>query len=292
MAFAATFNGPAFSQRHSGYCDQADSTAATLDCVNKHNQDVQTKLSSTFKAIIDQQDEETRALLNEAQKNWIIYRDAQCKWESGLPQTPSLERIYELSCLTEMTERRIAVLETVKTREEKEEPREFGAQPRWMNALANDYPQIFWRYGEWKSADMDCDDEDEQIMTGISVAHIQEAIKIEADGTSEEEAHHEVEIVIAVSENPEAGRPKAKLFRVPVSDDQALNPRLCRPAVRLEIRDQAQDVTGTEAQKPFCKNALQVSDRTCGDLMIFWDGEDYVLQAEADAQDEKRDDTL
>ena len=157
LAFSASYNGPAYSQRHTGYCDQAASTADALDCVNRHNKDTQEILSTVFKEIIDGQEGEVKAKLSEAQKNWIIYRDAQCQWEAGLSETPSLRRVYELSCLTDMTERRIKLLESVKM------------QPRWMNALAHDYPDIYWRYGEWQSADLNCDEEDEQIMTGLSV---------------------------------------------------------------------------------------------------------------------------
>lgn len=273
IALSAVFNGPAYSQRHAGYCDQAESTAATLDCVNRHNQAAKDKLSAAFKEIMQAQSEAARALLSEAQKSWIIYRDAHCAWESGLTDTPALKRVYELSCLTAMTDHRLGILEAVRLREEAPAPREFGSQPRWMNALAHDHPDIFWRHGEWKSADMDCDGEDEQIMTGISVNQIQE-VKIDEKAVSEK-ARHEIEIVISISENPKTGRPRAKLLRLPVSKNQE-GPHLCRPAIRLELKDMPP--AQAEAMPAKSCKVLHVTDRSCAPVVIFWDGKDYALK--------------
>ncbi|MCB9990233.1 MAG: DUF1311 domain-containing protein [Rhodospirillales bacterium] len=276
LAFAATFNGPpAFSQRHMGYCDRADSTADTLDCINRHNQDVQKKLNDVFTDIAAGQSDETKALLNDAQKNWIPYRNAQCAWEASLTETASLKRVYELSCLTAMTDRRVALLEAVQSREAQEEPREFSAQPRWMNALAHDHPQIFWRYGEWKSADLDCDGHDEQVMTGLSVAQTQEVV-IEKDAVSEAQ-RQDIEVVVAISENPPTGRPKAALLRLPVTP-KLDTPHICRPAIRIDIKDRKTEQADDEEKMAGdgCK-MLEISDRTCTPLSISWDEKSYVL---------------
>lgn len=276
LAFSATVNGPAFSQRHAQGCDKADSTAAALDCVNRQNQLTQEKLSQTFKATVEGQSEEARAMLNEAQKDWIIYRDAQCKWEAGLSEAPALARVAELSCLNALTEGRIAILESVRNRAEDKSPREFSDQPRWMNVLAGDYPDIFWRYGAWQSADLDCDEEDEQIMTGIAVARVQDSVEI-GDGQAKEEGHHEVEMVIAVSENPLTGRPKSKLLRIPVSESKTDAPHLCRPSVRLEVVDRPSGAEGGTTGA--CSRMLQIADPVCPSLNIYWNGKTYVLEA-------------
>jgi len=300
IAFAATFGGPAFSQRHIGYCDQANSTADTLDCIKSHNDDTQAALSATFKAVIESQDQETRSLLSEAQKNWLIYRDAQCDWETGLPAAAPLKRVYELSCLTAMTERRLKLLQAIQAREEEEAPREFGTQPRWMNALASDYPDIFWRYGRWESVDLNCDGAEEQVMTGIAVAHILESVTIDEDKITED-AHQHVELVVAVSDNPQTGRPKSRLFRLPVAAQEDIVPRLCRPAVTLETItrkntagtvpsgfDQAEQegagdtVSGEQdGATYFCEHAVRLTDKLCPAITIFWDGQDFVLEADA-----------
>ena len=213
-AFAAVFNGPAWSQYNNGSCEQADSTAANLECINRHYQIMQDKLKTVFKKA-GGQDEAAGPLLGAAQKDWLVYRDSQCKWEAELPKVPALKRVYELSCLTALTEKRIAVLQAAVKHEQADKPREFGAQPRWMNALAHDYPKTFWRYGEWKSADMDCDGEDDAIMTGIDVAQVAE--EATGDGKdSGDETRAEIAVVVAISDNPPAGRPKARLLKIPV----------------------------------------------------------------------------
>ena len=286
IAFSAASGGPAFSQRHNGYCDQADSTADTLKCVNNHNQDIQDKLIEAFKLALENQNDETRALLNESQKNWIIYRDAQCQWESELPEKDSLKRIYELSCLTEITQQRLSVLEKIISQTKQEEPREFGAQPRWMIALVSDHPEMFWRYGQTQSIDFDCDGANEQVMTGISVAHIQESVTIEQNDVHEN-AHQHVDIVIAVSDNPETGRPKSKLFTVPVTDGDEVSPRLCRHSIKLEPFARSQALEGensgdseqiSENSPQFCENALHITDKMCDTLIIYRKENEYILE--------------
>lgn len=277
LIFTEAFINTAIAQRHTGYCDQANSTADALECVNKHDHDTQEKLNLLFKVIANTQDEQTKSTLNIAQKNWIAYRDTHCEWEANLAESPSLKRVYELSCLAEMTEKRIKLLELVQKREKENAPREFSTQPRWMNALALDYPEIFWRYGEWKSTDMNCDGEDEQIMTGMSIVHIQDSVTIE-DNAVTEGTHHDVEIIIAVSDNPETGRPKAKLLRLPISDKYVgEKTHLCRPAIHLEITEHEQD-SGDQDSNPTCAQALKITDKKCEPLIIYWDGKDYILK--------------
>ncbi len=298
VAFAATFNGPAWSQRRHGNCDQAVSTANALECVNRNNQDVQNRMSATFKALVENQKDASRALLSDAQKEWILYRDSHCAWEAGLTDTPALKRVYELSCLTAMTEQRISLLENINEREEQPEPREFSAQPRWMNALAHDYPDIFWRYGEYKSADMDCDGVDEQIMTGISVVHVDAAKKGAGDAdTAGVKPLHEVEVIISISENPETGRPKAQLLRLPVNKAQN-GAHLCRPAIKLEVQDRPDVVADAETEAgggdkaketgvtdvKSCKK-LQINDGSCAPVMVIWTGKEYAFDLPVSKED-------
>lgn len=146
-----------------------------------------------------------------------------------------------------------------------------------MNVLANDYPDIFWRYGNSRSADLDCDGADEQIMTGIAVAHVQDAVTI-GEQDIREEGHHEIEMVIAISENPQTGRPKSRLFRVPVSEKVTDAPHLCRPSVRLDIVERSATKAADEGRTG-CAKALEVADPVCKPLQIFWNGKDYVLEA-------------
>lgn len=165
-----------FSQRYDGYCDGAKTTADALDCVNHNKHDVQDQLNDIYKKSSENRSEENMLLLDEAQKNWIEYRDAQCAWESDLTENPSLKKIYEMSCVALLTNLRTDLLATTLERELDEEPREFSAYPRWMNVLAHDYSDVFWRYGNWIQADLNCDGDNEKIMTGIRVSVPQKEI--------------------------------------------------------------------------------------------------------------------
>jgi len=263
------------AQRSSTTCNQVNSTAAALECVNKKYQNAQNEMSAIFKALNESQNTKTQPLLTEAQKQWILYRDSQCQWETALSEIPALDRLSELSCLSALTDNRIATLTAIKRREESDQPREFGALPRWMNALASDYPKIFWRYGEEKTMDLDCNGHDEQIMAGVSIERIQ-------NSKQADRASHDLHIVIAISENPQAGRPKASLIKIPVHEKAGEAPHLCRPSVRLEkiSRINPETETETAAEEFFCATSLRVTDRDCIPLEIFWDGKNYVLRTE------------
>lgn len=288
---AATAAPPAFAQRPPSICDKTDSTAAVLDCLNRETQRVQDRLSATFKTVIEEQSEETRTLLNDSQKDWLIYRDSQCRWETGLSETPALTRVYELACLRDLTEDRAALLSAVSSRQKEKTPREFGSQPRWMTILAETHPDIFWRYGDWKSADLDCDGEDEEIMTGIAVARIQDSVVV-GNQDAKEQAHHQIEIVIAVSENPVTGKPRAQLVRLPVTETpQGGAPHICRPSVRLEVLDTNGDMmekTEGEAGKPACARRLKIEDSACAPVEIMWDGKEYRAAIETKPETETK----
>ncbi|CAG0891589.1 unnamed protein product [Cyprideis torosa] len=47
--------------------------------------------------------------------------------------------------------------------------RQLGAFPRWMNAVAKEYPTIYWNYGARIEGDVNCDDQEEHIMTGMKM---------------------------------------------------------------------------------------------------------------------------
>ncbi len=279
---------PAHAQRQFDYCAQARSTAATLDCVNRQYGDTQEALSILFSELSAAQSDEARTLLGAAQKNWILYRDEQCGWEAGLAETEALRRIYELSCLTALTERRTTLLRSIMAQQKEGAPREFGAQPRWMNALAHDYPDIFWRYGESLTADLDCDGEDEQILRGLAVSPMQESVTIGENGVAES-VRNDLEIVIAVSDNPVAGRPRARLFRIPVhepaGDPAAADghenavPHICRVRVAVNLLNDRRD-DAAETGNEQCAPRLRIADRICTSLTLFWNGEAYVLEPE------------
>lgn len=172
MAFFVLLFGPDFAsaQRHAGYCDGSRTTADALACVNEHKSDVQERLNSIFDEATKLSDKQTQPLLTTAQNAWISYRDAQCTWEAALAKNPSLERIYELSCVTLLTGLRADLLATILETENDGQPREFGATPRWMNVLIQNHADVFWKFGRWQHANLDCAGSEEQAVLGVRFA--------------------------------------------------------------------------------------------------------------------------
>jgi len=292
VAFLGTVNGPAFSQLRVGNvgCDSTKSTADALECINQSRRRVQDMLNDTYKLVAEAQDsEEKRSRLGAAQQSWIAYRDAQCAWESSLPDNPSLSRIYELSCVAAMTDLRAQLLSSIHAREAAEGPREFGAQPRWMNVLADESPDVFWRYGGWLRADMNCDGRDEYIMTGLALAQVQAAAAVR-ENAEQSTMRHEADFIVAIASNPETGRPRATLIKLPVDPAQE-GPHLCRSRAELTvIEPPAADPEALEASPETsrnggdktraCNRMLRVSDRICPPVTISWDGRAYQVQQE------------
>jgi uncharacterized protein YecT (DUF1311 family) len=69
-------------------------------------------LNETYKAVVEQVDEESRVLLKSAQKAWIAYRDAEAKFQADLEARGG--SMYPLSLMaykTTLTQQRTAELE-------------------------------------------------------------------------------------------------------------------------------------------------------------------------------------
>lgn len=260
------FSMPVQAGLHVGYCDQAESTADTLACVKAHTETVQSDLNAEYTKI-STTNGDIRDVLEESQNHWIAYRDSHCAIESGLTDQPALERIYELSCVAEVTEQRLKLLKQMQIREKRETPREFSTKPRWMNVLAHDHPDVFWRYGKATQADLNCDDSKENIMTGVKVA----------DGDSDKKGS--VELVIAVADNPVTGRPNKAIFNVPLGGE--LLPEdgvgVCAVDLNFAITSRPLSEKELESENETCSIALQISDRKCAPLVLYNNGSEYDL---------------
>ena len=151
------------------HCEHAQNTTDILGCVKIRHDKAQEKLNTVFEKVLGQQpadQEENLSTLRAAQKDWIVYRNQQCSWETQQVETESLKRIQELDCLAELTEQRTGVLSSSLKQEENAEAEtegleKYSAFPRWMNVVARENPDVFWRYGDHMRVDLDCDGQDE-----------------------------------------------------------------------------------------------------------------------------------
>lgn len=186
-------------------CDKARSSADVMKCLTKVNQRVETELNRVFDALSIQSEADALTRIKETQAQWLDYRNSNCDQETAKFDAESLKRIEGLRCRNRLTRERITAIENAT--EESVQDRIVGEAPgqsRWMNALAEDYPDVFWHYGARIEGDTDCDGDMEHVMSGLRV-----------DAQS-----GELLPVISVSENPATGRPHSVVVIVPLAEGQ------------------------------------------------------------------------
>lgn len=244
--------------------------------------------------------------LEAVQKEWVALRDKQCKWDADLAELPSLRRVYELSCITDLTEKRSQYLSGVLGNQIDENPREFGGTPRWMNVLTMENPDVFWRYGQVTRADINCDERDEYIISGVSFKTFHVSSHVSDVGSSDNAVsqadvfHKDKNIVIAVADNPVTGKPKTQILNIPVYTNpenagKSLEENylgLCKEHVSMVLAALPEDIVQTDSEQseqdsesvaeakkemPSCAKILQISDHICQPLMLRWSGDAYGL---------------
>jgi len=273
------------AQQHISHCDMTDSTAAAQACLKKHLDEAQNRLNRVYEELSSALNPEDLQELKRLQQNWLNYKDEECNWESGRTQTASLQQVYELSCQARVTENRAEQLEiTLADMEEPGVQRQFGTFPRWVNVVAKDYPDVFWRYGQRAGMDLDCDEVEEHVMTGVRLKPYK--IQTQEEGDSELPALHTAEVVIVISENPAVGRPEASLFKYPVSL-QPQEQTLCSADVMLSSFEKPapeEDEDDSESKKE-CLTGLKIQSAGCTPIYLHWTGNNYGLwQTEKDKE--------
>lgn len=276
------FNTPqASAQGHGIYCEQADSTAATQACLKRHLDTAQKRLKTVYDNLNAIMDDEKRQELTDLQKSWLAYRDAECMWEAENAENPSLKRTNELSCMARLTDDRADIL-TIAHDDKIElgKVREYGSFPRWMNVVAQENKDIYWNYGGRKGFDLDCDGEDEYVMSGFKT----EAVKIDAylkepeEGEEEKSLPHSVfknHMTVSISQNPSVGKPTAQIFKFLVSDDEGKN-NICSHNMSVSF---AEGDVITE-DNPTCNAKLIMKTGNCEPKTIIWTGKDFDFEPE------------
>lgn len=274
LIFMISSGARAQTHIHTGFCDQADSTAATQTCLKRHLQSAQKRLNAIYQKLNDKLEAEKLEELKTLQKSWLDYRDAECMWEAENSVTPSTKRLNELSCMARLTEDRADILTVVHGDEIPQSVRkEYGSFPRWMNVLAKDYSGILWDYGKRKSYDLNCNDEDEKIMIGFKTDNV--------DSSEEQQSHlYSKELMVAIVEDQPVGRPEATILTFPVQKQDG-EENICKDDVSLGFTSEtAEPVEGDEEQKTeqACLTKMTVSAKGCEPKTILWTGKSYALE--------------
>lgn len=333
------------AQTHTKYCQGIESTAEAMACVKDHKDTAQKALNEVYAGLKVQVERRYAAAaaananagdggapqdagtsdgsaakidpakmtleeLEKIQKDWLVYRDEQCKWDAAMAESPSLERVYQLSCITDLTEKRAAYLEGVLQNGESATPREFGGTPRWMNVLGMEHPDVFWRYGRVLKTDLNCDEREDYVMTGLSVKSLpQKQGTVAAAQESEIGAflNKDTEVVLAVADNPVTGKPRTQILRIQLYKDadpakaaemnaKTAIPALCKGDVSLSLTaipakkpapgatDAVSQAEGAVNIPKKCTTILQIADQLCAPVSMRWAGQGYeILHLTVDA---------
>ncbi len=250
-------------------CTDARSTADILKCNIAQNARAQETLNATFTSVLKKQSGETLEQIKNVQSRWLEYRDQQCGLEAEQIEDGSLRRIQELRCLTRVSDERTVALNSFNVVEHVRAG-EIAAQPRWMNALAVDNANVFWRYGAVSEVDLDCDGHNEFMLIGLRVD----------DKTGAARS------VVSVSANPKTGRPLSTVLDLPISNiDKAAEDETalveCGFPQGMLIKTAVPSVTKPEATaevaKASCGARVVVNVPNCPSSTVLWDGSAYVL---------------
>ncbi len=280
FSFVFILPSKGFAQGHGMYCEQADSTAATQQCLKKHLDTAQNRLNRIYKLLDDALEGERKEELAALQKTWLEYRDAECMWEAENSENSSLKRINELSCMARVTDDRADILTVVhEDKIQLDTVREYGSFPRWMNVVAKENPRVYWDYGSRKGFDLDCDGEDEYLMSGITTQP--------APFDKNEEAEEEVSDVknfnnvlnISITQNPAVGKPTTKIFKFPIQQEDSAE-TICSQYFEQKFNEG--DVLSEEITE--CQASLEIQSEKCMPKIIQWDGKDFAL-VEMSAED-------
>lgn len=262
---AISVYGPAADAQsaHSLYCQGIDSTAAVQTCLKRHRDDAQRDLNKIYDVMTSTLEGEDLEKLKEIHEIWLAYRDAECTWEAERTANKSLRQINKMSCLARMTEARTDLLRTAHLDDTgSDAQRQFSAFPRWMNALAKDQPEIFWDFGGRLSGDLNCDGQDDLMMSGIL---LKSGMRHQEGGTLE----HSASYYVAISDNPPTGRPQAQILKFEVGDAN-----ICALPVKMSFT--------ADTDKEKCDSKLILQSAGCDPAMIVLTDKSYGLYTKPD----------
>ncbi|MCW3479081.1 lysozyme inhibitor LprI family protein [Neisseriaceae bacterium JH1-16] len=95
---------------HQRCLNQAGSTQAMVECNDQEFRRQDVRLNRAYRAAIAAQPDKRKAALQQVQRQWLRYRDANCHFLSD-PDGGSLARVTATQCMVTMTATRATELE-------------------------------------------------------------------------------------------------------------------------------------------------------------------------------------
>lgn len=200
---------------HAQFCENVSDASQTVTCINKELDFHQERLSTLYKDYAAALPPEAQAAFEDNQKKWLAYRDAECAFAAGWTQGQVAARIYELSCLSTLTQERAARIERAQEAAGFDGLPEFGGLGRWMNAIIEAGP-TYWNFKDVLSFDTNCDGAPDRVVSGFDPQSAQRRFAIAHAG------HPGKPVVFTLSALPEqAGCAGALSLAAPQTDAPA-----------------------------------------------------------------------
>ncbi|MEM1255285.1 MAG: lysozyme inhibitor LprI family protein [Cyanobacteria bacterium P01_H01_bin.21] len=92
-------------------CGQADTQLDMNQCAAENYTISDKALNQVYQAVLQDLDDTTKAQLTTAEERWIVFRDAQCAFESGRFEGGSMAPFIQATCMEQITDNRIAELQ-------------------------------------------------------------------------------------------------------------------------------------------------------------------------------------
>lgn len=92
--------------------DKADGvTSSMLNCIGDEHKRQDNRLNKAYKKLITAASSDERKLLQDAQRAWIKFRDADCNFQSASEAGGTLGQVIYSGCINDMTTKRAYELE-------------------------------------------------------------------------------------------------------------------------------------------------------------------------------------
>ncbi|TVP42524.1 MAG: DUF1311 domain-containing protein [Halomonas sp.] len=90
----------------SGACDNANTQMELTQCTAQTYQTADGELNAAYQELISKLSQSSRDQLRAAQRAWIVFRDAECAYESSAVEGGSAQPMVRNGCLTALTKQR------------------------------------------------------------------------------------------------------------------------------------------------------------------------------------------
>lgn len=251
-----------------GFCLNATDTAQTISCLNKELTFRQTALNDAYNTLITEakENEDTIAALKATQNSWLAYRDAECSREKSWRSGQALSRVYELSCLSQLTRNRLQRLKRGRDAKDDNTPPEFTPYARWQTLIIKNYPKTYWGFTKSASFDSNCDNTVDSITPGLRF--------IDHDKEQAQQA------VFAIAHLKETGRPDIHIFESDALTGQCLSQYTIDDTKgHIELSDNHNDPEDTNnPQNKECHLYINFANPECPSLTLEWNEEEGVYK--------------